>query len=53
MVVHHQGAVDMAQQVFVQAKHPELKDFAKAITDAQSKEITQMKDWEKLWYENL
>ena len=50
MIVHHQGAVDMANQLLVSAKHDELKEFARGIIDAQSKEIQEMKDWEKSWY---
>lgn len=50
MIVHHQGAVDMAGDTLRNAKHPELKDFAQKIITAQSAEIQQMKDWQKAWY---
>jgi uncharacterized protein (DUF305 family) len=49
MVDHHQGAVDMANEVLKNAKHAELKTFAQAIIDAQSKEITTMQQWMKDW----
>ena len=49
MIDHHQGAVDMANEVLKSAQHAELKTFAQAIIDAQSKEITTMKQWMKDW----
>lgn len=50
MIVHHQGAVDMAQAVLKDGKHPELQEMARAIVDAQTREIAQMKLWQKAWY---
>ncbi len=50
MIVHHQGAVDMAQAVLKDGKHPELKQMAEAIVAAQTKEIAQMKSWQARWY---
>ncbi len=50
MIVHHQGAVEMAQLALTNAKHQEIKDLAKAIIEAQNKEIADMKAWQKSWY---
>lgn len=50
MIVHHEGAVDMAELALTNAKHQEIKDLSKAIIAAQTKEISQMKDWQKSWY---
>lgn len=50
MIVHHEGAVDMAQSALVNAKHQEIKDLANGIISAQNKEITEMKAWQKAWY---
>lgn len=50
MIVHHEGAVDMAKAVLVNGKHPELKTMANAIITAQTGEIAQMKTWLNLWY---
>lgn len=50
MIVHHQGAVEMAQLALTNAKHQEIKDLAKAIIEAQNKEITEMQVWQKNWY---
>lgn len=50
MIVHHQGAVEMAEQALSNAGHQEIKDLANAIISAQNKEIAQMKSWQKSWY---
>ena len=50
MVVHHQGAVDMAQAALKNGKHQELLTLATAIIKAQNKEIADMKAWYKSWY---
>jgi uncharacterized protein (DUF305 family) len=52
MIVHHEGAVEMAEEALKNAKHQEIKDMAKAIIDAQTKEIGQMKEWHSTWYGN-
>lgn len=50
MIVHHEGAVAMAQLALTNAKHQEIKDLAKAIVSAQNKEIAEMRAWQKAWY---
>ncbi len=50
MIVHHQGAVDMANAALKSAKHEEIKTMANAIITAQTAEIKQMQDWQKAWY---
>lgn len=50
MIVHHQGAVEMAELALVNAKHQEIKDLAKAIISAQNKEIADMDSWMNNWY---
>ncbi|MEG4342383.1 DUF305 domain-containing protein [Microcoleus sp. A003_D6] len=50
MTVHHQGAVNMAQDVLKQSKRPEMKKLATDIIAAQNREINQMKEWRKTWY---
>lgn len=53
MIVHHQGAVDMAKLIPANAKHAELKKLGQDIITAQTQEITMMKKWLKDWgYEN-
>lgn len=50
MITHHQGAIDMAEQTLKVAQHPETKQEAQKVIDAQSKEIAQMEGWLKDWY---
>ncbi|MES2994667.1 MAG: DUF305 domain-containing protein [Patescibacteria group bacterium] len=52
MIMHHEGAVDMAEAALQNAKHAEIKTMANAIISAQTSEIQQMKDWQKNWYGN-
>lgn len=49
MIVHHQGAIDMANLAKTNAKHQEIKDLSEAIIKAQTSEIDQMKQWQKDW----
>lgn len=50
MIVHHEGAVEMAKLAEKYAKHQEIKDMSAAIISAQNQEIEQMKAWQELWY---
>lgn len=49
MIVHHEGAIKMAQQAEHRAEHQEIKDLSKNIINAQTAEIEQMKQWKKNW----
>lgn len=49
MIVHHQGAIDMASIANQNAKHDEIKKLADDIVIAQTKEITHMKQWQQQW----
>lgn len=49
MIEHHQSAINMAYPGQTNAKHDEIKQLTKAIIEAQSNEITQMKQWQKDW----
>lgn len=50
MIMHHQGAVEMAEAALQNAKHTELKTMADAIISAQTTEIQQMQEWQRNWY---
>jgi len=50
MVIHHQGAIDMANQVLKTSKRPELIQLANDIITAQTKEIDMMQAWKKTWF---
>lgn len=52
MIVHHQGAIDMAQS-YLDAdfeKQPEVVRMAEAIVTVQDGEIEQMQGWLNEWY---
>ena len=50
MIVHHEGAVSMAQMVLTQSKRPELITLANNIITAQTTEINMMKKWKTTWF---
>ncbi len=50
MIIHHEGAIEMAEAALENAERQEIKDLAKAIIEAQTKEIEQMKTWRTDWY---
>ncbi|MDQ3123216.1 MAG: DUF305 domain-containing protein [bacterium] len=49
MTVHHEGAVEMAELIPSRAKHDEIKTLGEAIIAAQTKEISEMKQWQMDW----
>lgn len=49
MIVHHEGAIRMAEQARHKAEHQELKNLAENIINAQTSEIEQMKQWKRDW----
>ncbi len=50
MIIHHQGAVDMAKAVLTSSNRTELKAFANEIMSAQTREIEQMQAWRSQWF---
>ena len=52
MLPHHEGAVTMAEDALKKSKRPEVKQLAREIITAQQKEIAQLKQWRKAWYNN-
>ncbi len=50
MIVHHQGAVDMAVELQKGTARPELQKMATDIIDVQTKEIDMMKTWLGTWF---
>ncbi len=50
MIVHHEGAVAMAELALQNANRQEIKDLSQAIISAQKTEITQMNSWLSEWY---
>lgn len=49
MTPHHEGAVVMSEEALRRAEHAEIKRLARAIIDAQQKEIVQMNNWKDAW----
>ncbi|MDY0195124.1 MAG: DUF305 domain-containing protein [Sulfurovaceae bacterium] len=49
MIVHHQGAINMANLAKTNAKHDEIKNMANDIVVTQTKEINQMQTWQTDW----
>jgi uncharacterized protein (DUF305 family) len=50
MIVHHEGAVEMAQLLLKGTKRPELIKLANDIISAQNTEIEMMKKWNQEWF---
>lgn len=53
MIVHHQGAIEMADLASTRAGSTQVKDLAVKIKAAQQPEIDEMKAWLKAWGEPL
>ncbi len=49
MIMHHEGAVSMAEEVLRKSKRPELIKLANEIISAQTTEIDMMRKWQKEW----
>jgi uncharacterized protein (DUF305 family) len=47
MIVHHEGAVDMAKAALNRASDPRIKALAAEIITAQEAEISEMKSWQE------
>jgi len=50
MIVHHEGAIEMAKKVVGKTKRPEVKALAEEIITTQSTEVETMNGWLKAWY---
>lgn len=52
MIVHHEGAVMMAQALLANTQRPELRQLGDDIIAAQTREIGMMRGWLRDWYGN-
>ncbi|NTW42677.1 MAG: DUF305 domain-containing protein, partial [Cellulomonadaceae bacterium] len=52
MIVHHQGAIEMAELAAQDATTPEVRELAEAISQAQGPEIELMTGWLQAWGES-
>jgi len=50
MIQHHEGAVDMAEMAATRAAHQEIKSTAQNIIRDQTKEIADLTNWLRQWY---
>lgn len=49
MIVHHQGAIEMAEWAATRAGTPQVNDLAASIAAAQAPEIKEMTGWLQAW----
>jgi len=50
MIPHHENAISMAQDALERSTHEEIRQLAREIITAQSREIDQMNGWLAAWY---
>lgn len=50
MIVHHIGAIDMAEELLEQTDRPELVKMANDIISVQSQEVEMMEQWLSDWF---
>lgn len=50
MIVHHEGAISMSQELLKGTQRPELIKLGNEIITAQTKEIEMMKGWKAEWF---
>jgi len=49
MTAHHEGAIDMANEVLASEPSSEVQDLAEGIIAEQEGEIAQMREWQEAW----
>jgi uncharacterized protein (DUF305 family) len=49
MTRHHEGVLAMANDALTKAEHPEIRELACTIIDAQTREIEQFKAGKREW----
>jgi len=50
MIVHHLGAISMAEELLEQTDRPELIELANNIINSQKGEVEMMKGWMGTWF---
>ena len=50
MIPHHESAIAMANVALEDSENPEIREIARAIVDAQEREIERMRGWRNEWY---
>ena len=52
MIVHHEGAIDMARAILETTERDELRELAEEIIVVQETEIQQMREWRAEWFDS-
>lgn len=52
MILHHQGAVQMAEEVLEKSDRLSLRNMAREIIRVQGREMRRMQSWRENWYPN-
>ncbi len=50
MIVHHEGAIEMANLALAKSKREEIVNLSNAIIEAQDREIKEMESWQREWF---
>jgi uncharacterized protein (DUF305 family) len=50
MILHHQGAVEMAQESLQKSQREDIRQLSQEIIETQRDDITQMQAWRSQWY---
>ena len=50
MIVHHEGAIVMAEAALENSERDEIIQLATEIISEQEREIAQMQEWREVWY---
>ena len=50
MIVHHMGAIEMAEMLLTETDRPELIQMANDIITAQEREVQMMRGWHGAWF---
>lgn len=53
MIVHHEGAIEMAELAIDKAENPDVVELAERIAQAQGPEIEKMTAWLEAWGEDV
>jgi hypothetical protein len=50
MIIHHEGALQMAEMAMYNSNHLEIQELASQIQQSQAAEIAQMQAWYEQWF---
>lgn len=50
MILHHQGAIEMAKIALTKSKREEIINLSNAVIQTQGREIEEMKSWQREWF---